>query len=51
MKVYVVINNCGVRLVTTDKEKAEDKVRSLNLNAEFCGGHPTAYYEEHEVEE
>jgi hypothetical protein len=51
MKVYVVTNNNGVKLVTTSKEKAEAKVRSLNLSAEFCGGHPSAYYEEHEVEE
>ena len=51
MKVYVVMNANGVKAVVASKEKAEEKVRSLNLSAEFCGGHPSAYYEEHEVEE
>ena len=51
MKVYIVVDNNEVKLVTTNKERAEKMTKEINRGYNMNGDYRTAYTYEREVEE
>lgn len=51
MKVYIVVDNNEVKLVTTNKERAEKLTKEINRGYNMNGDYRTAYTYEREVEE
>lgn len=51
MKVYVVVNDNNVELVTTNKERAEKMTKEINRGYNMNGDYKEAYTYEKEVED